>query len=231
VDLTRDAYGRDPRPQYHDAALLVWKGLGDFDRTKGYHFRDKAGEEAILQVDPEGRARRESEVLLRDRILADIRQDPAWLAGILTKRLLATVTLYKLWPWGPHGGASFYPATTDNEGVIDTYYTLTAQADWFALGPWSGEMPVWPILAPLVFLVAVACVPATSKRLGRLGREARRPLLLLACLALAVLPVPVLVTTATALEAECFVVVHFLALALLVDVVTATVRARRDAAV
>ncbi|HVQ10481.1 MAG TPA: hypothetical protein VMS19_01095, partial [Methyloceanibacter sp.] len=48
---TRDAYGRDQRPLYHDPALLFWKGLGDFDRTKGYQFGDKAGEDAIARLD------------------------------------------------------------------------------------------------------------------------------------------------------------------------------------
>ncbi|HEU0105084.1 MAG TPA: hypothetical protein VFT38_02875 [Vicinamibacteria bacterium] len=222
VDTTRDAYGREPRTQYHDAALLLWKGLGDFDRTKGYGFRDKAGEEAIVAVDPDKQAHRDSEVRLRDVILSDVRADPLWLAEILGKRLLATVSLYKLWPWAPRDGISFFPATSANEGVIDNYYTLTKQADWFALGRWSGEAPMLVLLAPVVVLLAAAAVPAAWPRLAAARADARRSLLLLACVALAVLPVPVVITTATALETECFVLVHFLALALLAE----TVRAR-----
>jgi hypothetical protein len=217
VGETRDAYGREQLPQYHDAALLLWKGLGDFDRTKGYGFRDKAGEEAIIGVSPERRASRESEVLLRDVILSDVREDPLWLAEILAKRLLATVSLYKLWPWPPRDGVSFFPATTANEGVMDHYYGLTRQADVLVLGPWSGEAPISVLLAPMLALIAAACLPATWKPLAAIAASARRSLPLLACLGLAVLPVPVVITTATALETECFVVVHFLALALLVE--------------
>jgi hypothetical protein len=73
------------------------------------------------------------------------------------------------------------------------------------------------LLAPVLILMAAACVRAREGRLAILASRARRALLLLACLALAILPVPVLITTATALETECFVLVHFLALALLVE--------------
>jgi hypothetical protein len=217
VATTRDAYGRDQRPLYHDPALLFWKGLGDFDRTKGYQFGDKAGEDAIARLDPDQRAHRAGEVRLRDTILGDVREDPLWLAGILAKRVAATVSLYKLWPWAPRDGISFFPATSRNEGVTDNYYTLTKQADWFAIGPWSAEAPVPVLLAPVLILMAAACVRAREGRLAILASRARRALLLLACLALAILPVPVLITTATALETECFVLVHFLALALLVE--------------
>jgi hypothetical protein len=217
VATTRDAYGRDQRPLYHDPALLLWKGLGDFDRTKGYQFGDKAGEEAIAGLDPNRRAHRAGEVRLRDVILDDVREDPLWLAGILTKRVLATVSLYKLWPWAPVGGRSFFPATTANEGVIDSYYTLTKQADWLALGRWTVEAPVLLLLAPTLLLIGAAGVRAREGRLAMVAPRARRALLVLAGLALAVLPVPVMITTATALETECFVLVHFLALGLLVE--------------
>jgi len=230
VATARDAYGRELQPQYHDPALLLWKGLGDFDRTKGYAFADKAGEDAIAGLDPDKRAHRDSEVRLRETIWSDARSDPLWLAGILAKRFLATVSLYKLWPWAPRDGISFYPAASPNEGVIDNYYTLTKQADWLALGPWSMEVPVALLLLPMVALLAAACVPATWKRLGGVGANARRSLLLLACLALAILPVPVVITTATALEAECFVLVHFLALALLVQSARAGVERQPSAA-
>jgi hypothetical protein len=217
VATTRDAYGRDQRPLYHDPALLVWKGLGDFDRTKGYQFGDKSGEEAIAGLDPDKRAHRAGEVRLRETILGDVREDPLWLAGILAKRVSATVSLYKLWPWAPRDGISFFPATSANEGVIDSYYTLTKQADWFAIGRSSAEAPVAVLLAPILILIAAAGVRAREGRLAIVATRARRALLLLACLALGVLPVPVMITTATALETECFVLVHFLALGLLVE--------------
>ena len=215
IEDARDNYGREPMPQYHDASLLVWKGLGDFDRTKGYAFRDKAGEEAILRVDPEKRAHRDAEVLLRQLILKDVREDPLWLVEIVAKRFLATVSLYKLWPWTPRDGRALYPAASPNEGVIDHYYGLTRHADWFTIGPWSGEAPVLALLLPALALLAAALAPASMPWLVGVSSTARRSWLLLACVALAVLPTPVVITTATALETECFVVVHFLALALL----------------
>jgi hypothetical protein len=217
IGATRDAYGREPMPLYHDAALLIWKGLGDFDTTKGYAFRDKAGELALQRVDPRGLASRDSEALLRDVILNDIREDPLWFVGILAKRLAATVSLYKLWPWAPRDGTSIYPARTENEGVIDHYYGLTMQADWYRIGPWTGELPVSLVLAPTLLLLAAACVPARLGRLRGASSVARRSLPLLACLAAAVLPTPVLITTATALESECFVLVHALAAAFLAE--------------
>jgi hypothetical protein len=66
-------------------------------------------------------------------------------------------------------------------------------------------------------LIAAACVRAREGRLAMVATRARPALLVLACLALAVLPVPVMITTATALETECFVLVHFHALGLLVE--------------
>jgi hypothetical protein len=217
IEAARDDYGREPMPQYHDASLLLWKGLGDFDRTKGYAFRDKAGEEAILRVDPEKRAHRDAEVLLRQLIVDDVRADPLWLAAIVVKRLLATVSLYKLWPWTPWDGMAIYPATTPNEGAIDLYYGLTRHADWLAFGKWNAELPVWLLLLPMLGLAALAFGAGSRPRLAAALPIARRSWLVLGCVALAVLPTPVVITTATALETECFVVVHLLALAFLVQ--------------
>jgi hypothetical protein len=224
VDATREAYNRETRPRHHDAAFHIWRGLGDFDRTKGHVFTDKAVEEAVMRVDPQGQPNRESEVRLRGQLLDDVRADPLWLAGILAKRVAVTVCLYKLWPWGPAQGISFRPATSVNEGFIDTYYTLTRQADWFAVGGSTVEMPAVLLMVPMAVLAALACVPASRMRGPSWDRRragARRALAVLACPALAVLPTPVAITTATALETECFVLVHFLALAALVQLLMA----------
>jgi hypothetical protein len=215
VEGTLLRYGREPVPEHHDAALHVWKGLGDYDRTKGHSFRDKAVEDELVETT--GSAARENEVVLREFLLRDIRGDPWWYAGILIRRVAATVSLYKLWPWPPLSGASIVPARSDNEGVTDNYYSMIAQADWIGLGPWTAEAPIALVLAPTLFLLGLCCLPRATPRWEVPVTRARRALPLLACAALAVLPTPVLITTATAFETECFVVVHLLALAFLVE--------------
>jgi hypothetical protein len=211
-------YGREPVPRHHDAAVHVWKGLGDYDRTKGHSFRDKAAEDELVELT--GSAERENEIALREQLWRDVRGDPLWYAGILARRVAGTVSLHKLWPWTPIAGTSIIPARSDNEGVTDNYYTMIAQADWLGLGPWTAEAPMVLVLAPTVLLLALCCLPRTSPRWGPRAAQARRALPLLGCVALAVLPTPVVITTATAFETECFVVVHLLALAFLVESLT-----------
>lgn len=217
VVRTRAVYGWGPEAQFHDPALLVWKGLGDFDRSKGYAFRDKAGEQAIRRANAGLHAERHGEIHLRQIILGDIRTDPAWYAAILAKRFLSTLVLYKLWPWAPRDGVSIFSAESHNEGVIDNYYRLTSQADWFRVGSWQGEAPISLLLAPLAAFLVAAFDPRPSRGLQPLVEAARRSVPLLGALILAVLPSPVMITTATALEPQFIVVVYFLALALLVD--------------
>jgi hypothetical protein len=118
-------------------------------------------------LDPDKRAHRDSEVRLRETIWSDVRSDPLWLAGILAKRFLATVSLYKLWPWAPRDGISFYPAASPNEGVIDNYYTLTQQADWLALGPVvHGSARPRCCCCRLVALLAPPAYPRAVEALG-----------------------------------------------------------------
>jgi hypothetical protein len=223
TERTLVKYGREPAPQHHDAAVHVWKGLGDYDRTKGHSFRDKAAEDELVELT--GSAARENEIALRADLWRDIRGDPLWYAGILARRVAGTVSLRKLWPWARTSGTSIIPARSDNEGVTDNYYTMIAQADWIGFGPWTAEAPIVLVLAPTVLLVALSC--ARGPRAAR----ARRALPLLGCLALAVLPTPVLITTATAFETECFVVVHLLALAVLVETLAAGLNAGRGNAI
>jgi len=107
-----------------------------------------------------------SEAIFRGAVLRDIREDPGWYAGILARRLWATLSLRKVWPWGPVAGRSFVPAQAPEEGVTDNYFQLTAQADWFSIGGHLVELPVFVLLIPTLALVALSLTPAF--------REARR---------------------------------------------------------
>lgn len=219
-------YGRVEAPLYHDASLLIWKGLGDFDRKKGYTFWDMAGQAAVRKASPTGAFDRAGELRLRRAILGDIVSDPLWYADILARRLAATASLSKLWSYGPRDGTSIVPATSPNEGVIDNYYRLSRQADWLAFGSRDRELPTWLFLLPSALVLACALLARVSARCRTVWEHVRAGLLPLLWLALAILPVPLLITTATAFEAECFVLVHFLALGLLIDGATRAAAAR-----
>lgn len=221
VEQAMTKRGRPMMPRYHDPALLIWKGLGDFDRKNGYEFRDKAGERAIIRGSQTGDASRAQEIHLRSVILGDIKEDPLWFASILVKRALSTIALYKIWPFGPRDGMSITPAASPNEGVIDSYYAIATQADWYRLGPWTGELPITVILLPTLILLLAAGLPASRVALLPLTARARTGLGIMAILSVGVLATPVLITTATALEPQSFVIVHFVALAFLVEAAVA----------
>ena len=57
--------------------------------------------------------------------------------------------------------------------MIDNYYTLSKQADWFAIGPWSAEAPVPVLLAPILILIAAAGVRAREGRLATVASRAQ----------------------------------------------------------
>lgn len=211
------SYGRSEVPRYHDASLLVWKGLGDFDRSKGYAFWDMAGQQAVRRASPKGFFDREGELRLRRVILGDIVDDPVWYAEILARRLAATVSLSKLWSYGPRDGTSIVPATSPNEGVIDSYYRISRQADWLAFGSRERELPTWLFLLPSALVLTCALGASVSARCRAVWEEVQGGLLPLLWLSLAILPVPLLITTATAFEPQCFVLVHFLAFGFLID--------------
>jgi hypothetical protein len=205
-----------PRPARHDVWITVWQGLGDFDRTHGHIYLDQAGEERVKKEGVRSRLGGRTEKVMRRAVLRSIESEPSWFAGILAKRVWATVSFAKLAPWGTRDGASIVAATTMNEGVTDNYYKMTDQADWFRLGRRRVEMPRWLVVGPLFLLAGLGLVP--SRWLPeRARRVERRWLVIPAVLALAALPLPVLITTASAHEMEAFVLVHFLAAALLVD--------------
>lgn len=213
---------RRPPRQAHDIWITLWQGLGDFDRSKGHVYLDKAGEIAVLAAGGDQRLSERSERIMRGLVLGDIRRDPIWYAGILLRRLDATLTLRKLWPWAPRDGASFARATHPSEGVTDSYYEMTARADMFRVGSRVFEAPVLPLLLPSLLLVIGSLVGPP-----RLRGQARLSLGALALLAFGALPTPILITTASAFEAQCFVLVHLLGLALLAAWLTLALRGAR----
>jgi hypothetical protein len=201
-------------PQQHEVWLGIWEGLGDFDRARGHAWSDRVTRE-VLRAEGSAPARHapvwqhalKNEPIFRRRFLQGVRSDPAWYAGILVKRLLATVTLWKLWPWAPTDGASFRPATTVNEGAMDTYYRLTTTAEWVGFGRWRAELPILALIAPtaaLAWLWRPSATPRVPRATG-----------LLVGLAVAALALPVAVTTASGIETEAFVLVYSMGSALL----------------
>jgi len=187
----------------HDVWVTLWQGLGDFDRSKGHTFLDKAGELEAKKHGSPLRLSERSEELFRSLLLRDVREDPLWYAGILAKRTLATLTLRKLWPWGPLDGKSFAEASHPAEGVTDNYWGMTQRADFFRLGRSTWEAPMPLLLLPTLGLLGFALVAREPLR-----ADARRGVGVTACVALAALPAPVLVSTAAGFEAETFVIAH-----------------------
>ena len=195
---------------HHDVWQAVWEGLGDFDRTKGHAWSDPAAEEAARRAGAPAMWTPESEAVLRAQVIGDVVGDPPWFAGILLRRLAATVTLWKLWPWGPLGGASIRPSTSPNEGFMDKYWRYTTPIDYLGFGPLQVEVPVPFLIAPAVALVAMA-------GRGRFRSRARDILATLACPASAALTAPVLISTAAGQEVQAFGLSYLLAAAFLVD--------------
>ena len=207
VARTQAAHGRAHVPQQHAFWFGLWGGLGDFDRSKGHVWSDLATWDAIVKAggtpttsttyDPA------NEAILRRVILGEIRDDPAWYASILARRLWSALVQPKLWPWSPWGGQALAPARHPNEGAMDAYYSLTSTAEWFGVGRWAFELPMPLLLAPSALLLWLAW-----------RRRQADSLLVLAPVLLAVLPLPILVTTASALEPQAVMLVYLLAAAL-----------------
>jgi hypothetical protein len=220
-------------PRRHATWAALWEGLGDFDRTKGHTWTDEAALEVVRENGGRAPERGESlvaalsapenEAVLRRLVLNHIREDPAWLLGILGGRLLSTVTLYRLWPWHPRDGLWMRLSSSPNEGYMDKYYGYTATADWIGFGRWQWELPVWLLLFPTATLVLLQLLTWLGPARWR---EARRTdtLLVLACLSLATLTLPVLVTTAGAQETQALVLVLYLGVGFLAELLVAVRR-------
>jgi hypothetical protein len=202
----------------------VWEGLGDFDRKKGHAWSDPVAEQVSLAHGAGPLWTPSSEVLFQKLVLGAVRDDPAWYAGIVARRLGATLTQWKLWPWRPWSGATIRPRTSDNEGFIDKYYGYATTADHLGLGRWRAELPVPALLLAVLALVVVAAVGPEPSR-----TRLRAALPLLAALAVAALPLPLFISTAAAQETQAFGIIYVVALALLVDEGYARARARARA--
>ena len=182
---------------HHDVWQAVWEGLGDFDREKGHAWSDPVAESAARRAGAPGMWTPESEAVFRSQVIADVAGDPAWFAGILVRRLAATVTLWKLWPWGPIDGTFLRPSTSMNEGLMDKYWRYATPIDHFGVGSARVEIPVPVLLAPAIALAVLAVR-------GRFRSRARDLLAALACPALAALAAPVLISTAAGQETQAF---------------------------
>lgn len=153
----------------------------------------------------------ESEAVLRAQVLDTIRAEPGWYLGILVRRLLSTVTLWRLWPWIPRDGAFIRESETPNEGGIGKYWTYTTTADFVGIGDYNVELPVSLLVAPALVLGLLAY---RGQRTG----AAREALIVLACPAVAILILPVIITTAGGQEGQAMALVYLLAAGFLADV-------------
>ena len=196
------------QPQYHAVWAGIWQGLGDFDRTKGHSWADPVAEERVRREGAPSLRSPEATAILRAEVLDHVRDDPKWYAGILARRLFATVTQSRLWPTVRSDGLWMVRSTSPNEGPMDKYYAYTTTVDFLGFGKRKVELPVALVVLPTVVLLAWA---AYDRRLRPYGTVT---LLLMA----AALPLPVGISTAGASEPQAFALAYGLGFALLADV-------------
>lgn len=200
-----------PGAQQNDMWQPVWEGLGDFDRTHAFAWKDLEALKAVQKAGVAALWTPESEAVLRTQVLETIKAEPGWYAGILVRRLLSTVTLWRLWPWTPRDGAFVRGSETPNEGGIGKYWTYTTTADFVGIGDHSVELPVSLLVGPALLLGFLAWRgPRTT--------AAREALIVLACPAAATLILPVIITTAGGQEGQALALVYIFATGFLVDV-------------
>jgi len=200
---------------HHNVWPSLWEGLGDFDATKGYTWSDRVAKETLRKAGVDSGSKASFgfegdavEGYFRDQIVSDVKADPAWYAGILVRRVWATVSLQKLWPLRSRDDKSVEPFTRPNEGNIDKYYRMTTSVDFFSLGKRRFEAPISFLVAPTLALLILAW-----RRGGRFLENATW-LCAPACGALAL---PVVVSTAGGVETQVFGLVYFLGAGLLID--------------
>jgi len=209
------------QPGHHAVWGDLWQGLGDFDSSKGHTWSDPAlrtllrkhGMRLHRNVGVEFESD-ESERIARGVVLEHAREGPLWLASILAKRTLATLTQWKLWPQGQE--RTYRATTRANEGTIDRYYGLAATADVLGMGPWRWELPMPLWLAPSAALLLTGLAALAGPRLRAWRPRLGPPLGALACVAFGALALPVAFTTGS-LEMQGFVVVYLFGLALVAE--------------
>jgi len=210
--------------QAHEIWIGMWEGLGDFDREHGHVWSDFA---ARLVLDREGYLMEkrgpywteESEAIFRRLVLRDIREDPRWYANILLRRVLVTVTQWRLWPTARKTGLSYRPAQHEAEGFVETYYNFVTTADGFTVFGRRFEAPLWLLWAAVLGLASSlrARTPEQRRRLG-----------VFATLALSALAMPVAVTTLSGIETQAVVLAYLLGAAFLIaDLSSSLVRSVR----
>jgi hypothetical protein len=207
------------RPSSHHAVWhTLWEGMGDFDRTKGHVWADKAARAALAAagVDPGADATMKlvspvSEAYFRRVVIAEITRDPLWYAQILVRRLGATLFQPKLWPFRQSSGRTFALKRFPNEGQIDAYYDWTRTVDLLGLGRRMWEIPISLLIAPTVLLGLIGLR-------GRAAARARRSLLCLLCVAVGASASPILMTVGSAFEVQIFALVYFIGVVFLADV-------------
>lgn len=223
--------------QGHELWSGVWQGLGDFDRTKGHAWSDRAAAEVVWKAQGHRRplpriggdalvewnSLPASQAVLRREVLAHIQGDPAWFAAIVGQRAVATLTLRYLWPWGPRDGRSYGEAGAACN-FQHKYWDYVTTADWLGWGPWRIELPVSLLLVPTVLFVAGAL-----RNRRRPGAAAPGSLSLLGALALGGSLVPIAITTATGTETQTVVVAYYFGAALLAQALWRTARGRGGA--
>jgi hypothetical protein len=211
--------------QQHDTWQAIWEGLGDFDRAKGHYWADAKALE-VLQANGISRLRSPAaEGVFRGIVLREMREDPLWYAGILGRRVLATVTQAKLRPWGPRDGISMAESDSPNAGAMDKYYRYTTTVDHVGLASLRLELPLLVLWLPTGLLAGawlLARRREDAARAARLGRQ----LQVLCCVGLAALPAPVLISTAAAQETQAFALVYLLGGAFLLEEAARGWRAR-----
>lgn len=205
-------------PELHAFWHGIWMGLGDFDRTRGHVWDDReayaAAERAGGFPSTTTHYDTRNEPILKRMLVDEIRAHPGWYASILLKRLGATLTLAKLWPWGPLAGRSIAERSSPNEGVIDSYYSLVTPVDWIGVGRFRLELPTPALLLPAWGLVGLALLGLVRRRTVGGRQRLLAASAVLGVVALAALVHPVVLTTASALETQSIVVVYYLGAAL-----------------
>ncbi len=205
------------QPERHDVWAGVWEGLGDFDRTKGHSWSDPAAEEVVRRAGAPGLRTPEGMAVLKREVFAHVGEDPGWYAGIVVRRLGATVAQHRLWPTIRGDGLWMRRSESPNEGFMDKYYAYTTTVDFLGFGnDRQVELPIALVILPTLGLFGWAAVDRTLR-----PRAAAVALLMAAAL-----PLPVLISTAGATEPQAFALAYGLGAAFLAEALARRARTR-----